>query len=445
MSYWRHLFRIQRIFWFIGALVALFALVILGGAYYFTPKLADYQDQLEIWASRAINHPVKITKMKAYWRGLGPEVSLSDVKVYDREHKKVLLTIKSLGVHIQVFKSVFYWRLVPSKVLLSGAKFSVWQNPDNSLRLEFHKDDQLMTAVNIAMHTQTFLKFFFSQNKLELNNIALNWHGKNNWNVNLRHLHLFLKNAGNKHDLKGYGVILQSRPAAFKLKLNLLDRGMDLNQVRGKGYIKFQNLLLDETLKKVNLGPIRFRQGLADISLGFNIAAGKVTQIQSLFNVEKLRILLKGGRDLFFDHVSGNLLADPFAGQMELHGRGLNLYLPSFFSKKHPLDYAIGTLVWQHTANAWSITVSQLKARRGPLSLNTNFVLKLPTNKTSPVMNLSGTVKMDDPRSALPFLPDKILNPALLKWLKQSIMSGKMVQTRVTLQGPLARFPFPKK
>ncbi|HEY6774068.1 MAG TPA: YhdP family protein [Oxalicibacterium sp.] len=78
------LLRLAVVFYFI------FCALFLTLRYAVLPQIADYRTDVEQVAAHALGRPVTIGAISASWRGLRPELALSDVAIYDRNGKPAL-------------------------------------------------------------------------------------------------------------------------------------------------------------------------------------------------------------------------------------------------------------------------------------------------------------------------------------------------------------------
>jgi len=47
------------------------------------PRLEQWREHVEGWATQALGQPVRVTEVQAYWRGLDPTLWLRGVEVLD--------------------------------------------------------------------------------------------------------------------------------------------------------------------------------------------------------------------------------------------------------------------------------------------------------------------------------------------------------------------------
>jgi uncharacterized protein (TIGR02099 family) len=68
-----------------------FALTFLALRYWVLPEIERYRGDIVAAISRAIDLPVKIGAIETDWRGLRPQISIADVRVFDREGREALV------------------------------------------------------------------------------------------------------------------------------------------------------------------------------------------------------------------------------------------------------------------------------------------------------------------------------------------------------------------
>lgn len=71
--------------WLAFAAWLAFTVLVLALRFVVLPKVADYRDEIERAASKAVGQPVSIGRIEARWQGLNPDLVLDDVVVADRQ------------------------------------------------------------------------------------------------------------------------------------------------------------------------------------------------------------------------------------------------------------------------------------------------------------------------------------------------------------------------
>ena len=91
-----------------------FALVFLALRYWLLPNVERYREDIVAAISRSIGLPVKIGALATDWQGLRPRLSISEVRVYDRDGREALV--------LPTVENVVSWR---SLFALNGLNISV--------------------------------------------------------------------------------------------------------------------------------------------------------------------------------------------------------------------------------------------------------------------------------------------------------------------------------
>ena len=109
----------------------IFAAMILALRYVVLPKVGDYQAEIEQAASNAVGQPVKIGKITARWRGLNPDLVLSDVSVLDQQgHPAFSLTqVES----VLSWQTLWRWRPTLALLAIEGPVLHVRRAPDGRI------------------------------------------------------------------------------------------------------------------------------------------------------------------------------------------------------------------------------------------------------------------------------------------------------------------------
>src|SRR5258706_5830741 len=86
-----------------------FAVIFLALRYYRLPNVEQYRAEIVAAISHAIGLPVKIGALATDWQGLRPRLSISDVRVYDRDGREALV--------LPAVENVVAWRSLAARQL----------------------------------------------------------------------------------------------------------------------------------------------------------------------------------------------------------------------------------------------------------------------------------------------------------------------------------------
>ena len=101
--------------WLVFAAWLAFTVLVLALRFVVLPKVADYREDIERAASKAVGQPVSIGRIEARWQGLNPDLVLDDVVVADRQGMPAFSLARVEGV----MSWQTLWRLRPTLKLLA--------------------------------------------------------------------------------------------------------------------------------------------------------------------------------------------------------------------------------------------------------------------------------------------------------------------------------------
>ena len=108
-----------------------FAILFLALRYWLLPNVEQYRTEIVAAISRSIGLPVKIGTLTTDWQGLRPRLSISDVRVYDKDGREALV--------LPVVENVVAWRSLIARELrlhsfvIDGPKLAVRRDAQGDL------------------------------------------------------------------------------------------------------------------------------------------------------------------------------------------------------------------------------------------------------------------------------------------------------------------------
>jgi len=150
------------------AWVVFFALAsgFLAARYWLLPKVEQNRDAIVAQISRLVGLPVRIGALTADWQGLRPRLSLSDVRVYDREGREALV--------LPVVENVLAWRsLVAGDLRLYS---SVIDGPKLAVR-RAENGDLFVAGIRVAgdKADSKVADWILSQDRIEIRGAEIEW------------------------------------------------------------------------------------------------------------------------------------------------------------------------------------------------------------------------------------------------------------------------------
>ena len=141
-------------------------------------------------------------------------------------------------------------------------------------------------------------------------------------------------------------------------------------------------------------------------------------------------------------NINASVSWDGNQGQAKLNSTQVSIELPHVFANLQRFDQLSGNMQWRKDASEnWQITANQLHAANADLSAQVDMSLTVPPTG-SPLINLSGQFAMMNAARISDYLPLKIFDPDLVKWLRHAFLQGQVDSGKAILQGRLTDFPY---
>ena len=140
--------------------------------------------------------------------------------------------------------------------------------------------------------------------------------------------------------------------------------------------------------------------------------------------------------------LSGAVSGDRAGGHIDLESADLRIELPS--ADDRPIDFAVaeGTVIWRHNEARTEITSPGLYLDNPVVSSRSDFTLTLFAGDAPPEVDLNGTFRIGDVGAARRYIPRKLMKQRLYDWFQGALRAGSIEDGRITLNGPLDKFPF---
>ena len=140
--------------------------------------------------------------------------------------------------------------------------------------------------------------------------------------------------------------------------------------------------------------------------------------------------------------LSGSLEGNLQAGNIILDTHASSLHLPKVFSEVLELSRLTGRLHWQRLSDRFRVSSRQLLMESAAFNAQTRLQLDWLPGQAAPWVDMqlhSDEVQLVNVKH---YLPDRVMRPKALKWLRQAFPSGTARNINFLLQGPLNHVPF---
>src|SRR3989442_139688 len=441
-----------------------FATLVLALRFWLLPDIERYRGDIVAAIERSVGLPIKIGGIEAGWLGLRPQISLSDVRLYDHQGREVL-ALPSIR-NVVSWRSLLYGQIRLHSLAVDGPRLDVRGDADGALYVAGMK-----LAVDGERH---FADWLLGQEEIVMSNAEIEWRDEKRAAppLALSALNLRLRNSGDQHSIGltarppeelGSSVELRAQlegrsatdPAAWNGRLYAqlgytdlaawrawIDYPLDVRA--GQGAIRVWTTLENG----------RVKEGTADVALS-HVTARLAPDLAPLELASvRGRLQARARRDGYefsargevpgFAGLSGSIDASEAKGSVSLASRKAELEFPRIFPEPRiPFETLSGRIDWErHDERQVAVRFSSLSFSNAQLSGNASGAYTY-TGSGPGTIDLSAQLNRADgalPPRSLP-LPE-IMGKATRDWLGGAIVSGQASDVRLRLRGDLRDFPF---
>ena len=131
-------------------------------------------------------------------------------------------------------------------------------------------------------------------------------------------------------------------------------------------------------------------------------------------------------------------------GDLSLHGTQTSFQYDSVFTNPLMIDQLSGNVLWEKDKNSnWLIHLKAVQVLNSDTAINANGSLTIPVSGAV-LSDLNVNFTLQRANHVTRYLPMRIFDPDLVKWLNQAFVSGAVESGNIRLRGPLNDFPFDK-
>lgn len=139
---------------------------------------------------------------------------------------------------------------------------------------------------------------------------------------------------------------------------------------------------------------------------------------------------------------SGRIRADGSGGRLEIDSTALRLDLVGQLTEVIEFDDAMGTVIWRRNDQGITVLSDSVRIRNPDLDSESSLQISIPADGSSPVVDLDSVWSVNDIDTVERYLPEKLIHPALYRWLTSALVSGSIPHATTRLSGPIDKFPF---
>ncbi|MBL8397187.1 MAG: TIGR02099 family protein [Candidatus Accumulibacter sp.] len=308
---------IVRVVWL---LYFAFILLILALRYLVLPNIEGYRSQIEQSIGQALGLSVAIGRIEARWDGIHPDLTLSEVRIFDRQGQPALAFDRVRGV--------LAWSSLPRLQL----RLRLLTIDEPVLHLRRDRDGHLQVAgITISEDggNSAFADWVLAQQRIRIRGATVVWEDAKRGAppLALEDVNLALDNRGRHHRFGLTALPAEASTSRIDLRGDL--RGTDLTRVESwQGQLYGQFDYTDLAIWRTWLDyPVTLPQGRGAVRAWLTIAHGRPQELTADLAIEDVRLrLAENLPTLALDRLSGRLAVRSLTAGYSIDGRGIQIH-----------------------------------------------------------------------------------------------------------------------
>ena len=324
--------------WYSVATFVVLAAILVSLARLLLPFASDYKSEAEQLVTRYAGQTIRISGLRAEWSGLGPQVYLEDVRLYDADGKKVRLQFAEARIGIDIFASIQKQDFVPSSLTISGVQLSFTRHEDGSVSVHGLTDGEDKPE-NREDYSQLIAAWLFRQPEIGIESSSIYWSDEKSGVKDLffADVYLRLRNDDARHQIEGSLILPEDLGDAFGFAIDL--QGDLLNPLAwvGELYIKGRSFVLPEWWPRDISDEIGIAKGMANFELWGTWKNGEVQELEGNLDAQALGFSGTRGKQLPLTALSSDFAWSRLESGWTVQ---LNNFSPSLNQQAWPSSHA---------------------------------------------------------------------------------------------------------
>ena len=234
------------------------------------------------------------------------------------------------------------------------------------------------------------------------------------------------------------------KAASAEISYSLQDSGVGQYQARADAVrmTDIWPLLRSVASSGLRSGPLpeKLLGEVQDFSLTAEVVPGQPATWQAQATLNNLGVVMPAP-GWALAGVSGKLQANERGGKIEVDAADGLLRLPWLFRADLHTTRTVGIFAWKFAPAGLQLYTNDLRISNAEIDTRTRLSVTLPPSG-SPYVDVKARVVASSAPAVVDHLPLMLFSKPLVKWLDQSIITGRVPQGELIWRGPLQAFPY---
>ncbi|MGD8308952.1 MAG: DUF3971 domain-containing protein, partial [Chromatiales bacterium] len=287
--------------WLAVILLVVVAGILVGAARVLLPAVAEYRAEVAAWAAERLGQPVRIGALGASWRGLGPQLVLSDVALINAATGESALNLSEVRLDLDLIGMLATGRLQANRLTVAGARLLVKRRSDGSIAVGGLEDLRRTSGDASGL--------FLLPQELRLVDSEVYWQNLaiGGRPMRFRDVSVRLLSEGERRQLDASLRLPGGTGGRLELSADVTGRIDRSGDWTAEVYLKGERLALSRLLRDrlpagYSLGP-----GTAAVEVWSHWASGRLQHAVGRVGVERLALTGPRGRELELSRGGGRL------------------------------------------------------------------------------------------------------------------------------------------
>jgi uncharacterized protein (TIGR02099 family) len=249
-----------------------------------TPLAKQYKGDVEHHLTVLLGKPVTIQTMETGWYWFQPVLRLNQITI--NEGKQNSLYLEKLLVGIDLFKSLWYWRIQPG-VLYIDKMSLVFREKNGNWLIDGISTDVANNEMT-PERTKKLLGWLSQQERFIIKNVSVHFHLSNGGLIPVNGLNVSIKNRGGSYKLKADATLEQTSNTYFQLLGNF---NFDINHIqetKGQLYFSAKHIIPAQWQALFAKSNLKLEGGIGDLALWLDINNGAISSGQAQVKFKRL-------------------------------------------------------------------------------------------------------------------------------------------------------------
>jgi uncharacterized protein (TIGR02099 family) len=141
-------------------------------------------------------------------------------------------------------------------------------------------------------------------------------------------------------------------------------------------------------------------------------------------------------------NIDGLVRADEHGGVLDLDSRLVKLDFARMLRAPIGVNVLTGRISWQRSVQGWRLETDGMRAKNADINASLNGTVDVPTDRSSPFLNLQIGFENGNIASVDGYLPVNHIPTKALAWLEKSLIGGRITSGSALIHGRADDFPF---